>query len=113
MVYYCDKKHRTEVLPCVQDKPVSCPKCGGPVHVDMNCTGRIGIIRSPKDRRYYSVSQSAGVHPSQIKEMKEMFPHHEFLSDGRMAFTSRSHMRRCLRDIGMFNRDSNDSPVNK
>jgi len=113
MVFYCDKNHRTEILPCVQDKPKRCPKCGGGVRVDMSCTGRVGIVRSRKHRGYYCVSQSAAVHPDQIPEMKQMFPHHEFLSDGRMAFTSRSHRKRCLRDIGVFDRDGNDSPVNK
>lgn len=117
MIFVCDKNHRTEILPCIQDKPTACPECGGAVHVDCTCTGRAGVIRSKTHRGYYCTSLSAGCHPSQVAEMRRRFPHHEYVIGkgglAEMAFTSKSHRRQCLRDIGMFDRDGNDSPVNK
>lgn len=51
-------------------------------------------------------SEAAGVHPDQVPEMRRRFPHHEFTKDGRMIFRSRAHQKRCLRDIGMIDKDS-------
>lgn len=51
-------------------------------------------------------SEAAGVHPDQIAEARARFPHHEFTPDGRMIFRSRAHQKQCLRDIGMFDKDS-------
>jgi hypothetical protein len=50
-------------------------------------------------------SDAAGVHPDQIAECKARFSHHEFTQDGRMIFRSKSHRDRCLRDIGMVDKD--------
>lgn len=67
----------------------------------------VASMQPHTDTGYQSplLSNSAGINPEQIPEMRRRFPHHEFHPDGRMIFNSHAHRERCLRDIGMYDRN--------
>jgi putative FmdB family regulatory protein len=64
-------------------------------------------MRPHTDMGYNSpiLSNSAGINPAQIPEAVQRFPHHKFTPDGRMIFESHTHRERCLRDIGLYDRN--------
>jgi putative FmdB family regulatory protein len=99
-----------------RDQADPCPAC--PRRQRKRCPGETvpdGFLRrdvvagmKPHTDTGYQVpilSNSAGINPDQIPQMKRQFPHHEFHPDGRMIFTSHGHRERCLKDIGMYDKN--------
>lgn len=91
--FHCggDSCRRFEVYAGENEVP-PCPECGKPGHRIIEDGGR--------NAGFIQYSRSLGVAPSQIAEAKKMFPHHEFLPDGRMVFQSAKELDRVKKDLG-------------
>jgi putative FmdB family regulatory protein len=113
--YVCDKcGHREDQVRPIsaRDATEPCPACkrGRCIGADPGGTLRRDVVASmrPHTDLEYAVpiySNAAGIHRDQIPEAKRRFPHHEFHPDGRMIFRSHQHRERCLKDIGMYDRN--------
>lgn len=97
--------HLEEVFRSIDSRndPVSCPRCSDVRMARDHTAEAPGRPQTEWTDPIYS--EAAGVHPDQIAECRQRFPHHEFDAGGRMIFRSRSHQKRCLQDIGMIDRD--------
>lgn len=58
------------------------------------------LFSDQKDFTYEVHSEALGIHPSQIREAQQKFPHHRYLSDGRMVIGSLGERNRIARDLG-------------
>lgn len=104
--FSCDQCEETwdEVRPLSEaGEPSLCPGCGEEGYRDYSAESGNGCFKAEWSRPL--LSDSAGVHPSQIDAEKRKHPDHKFTPDGRMIFENRKHMKKCLRDIGMADYD--------
>ena len=80
------------------DNQPKCPKCGAPSERDYTPSNSQGHWKE-------YASDALGVHPDQVPEMKKMFPHHRFNSQGQMLIGSHTEFKRVLKDLGMVDRN--------
>jgi len=50
------------------------------------------------------LSDSLGVHPSQIKDAQRRFQHHEFAPDGRMVIRSHNQYKKIRKELGFHDK---------
>lgn len=77
--------------------PAPCPACGNGMRRDYLAEH----VHSP-DQGYQTplLSDALGIHPSQIPEAQQRFPHHKFAPDGRMVLESHSERNRVMKELG-------------
>lgn len=81
-----------------------CPVCHIPMPRDI--VAEHGSSKNAEAGEYYS--EALGVHPNQIAEAKRLFPHHDFLPDGRMIVRNYQHRKRVMKDLGYIEYDKKD-----
>jgi hypothetical protein len=95
-----------------------CPKCNKAAAMrgessppdSMFPTGRTTEIESglggaSLNYKREMVSNALAVHPKQIPQMKERFPHHRFNDKGQMLIGSGPEFNRVLKDIGFADKN--------
>jgi putative FmdB family regulatory protein len=110
-----------------RDEPRHCPVClntpkpvvvgevlhlrGGELAVDGGIVGLlhrdvIASMRVHADMGYQQpiLSEALAIHPSQIPEARQRFPHHEYTPDGRMVLRSHTQRNQVLRELGFHDR---------
>jgi putative FmdB family regulatory protein len=104
--YCCDLCNRREDQVRViaeRDNPRACPHdlCAGTLRRDV-----LASMKPHTDTGYNQVvySDAMGVHPSQVQEMRQKFPHHEYLDDGRAVVRSHTQREKMMRELGMHDR---------
>lgn len=76
---------------------MTCPTCGKEAKV-------VPPDRNAEAQEYESVA--LGIHPTQIAEAREKFPHHRFLSNGNMLIKGQREKDRVLKDLGYVEYDN-------
>lgn len=100
----CDETHDLHRPMESRDEPADCPACGNPMARDR--AAELGGVQT--DWTHPILSEAAGVAPEQVAEARRVNKDHKYTDDGRMIFTSKKHRQKCLRDIGMVDRDGFD-----
>jgi hypothetical protein len=84
---------------------------GGELAVDGGIVGLlhrdvIASMRVHADMGYQQpiLSEALAIHPSQIPEARQRFPHHEYTPDGRMVLRSHTQRNQVLRELGFHDR---------
>ncbi len=102
--YQCEKCGAVEDsyrLVEFRNDPLPCVGCCG--HMIRCLANEVGGVQT--DWVDPLLSDAAGVHPDQVADARSRFKHHEYTDDGRMIFRSKKHRDRCLKDIGMHDKD--------
>jgi len=98
-VYRCLEGHQTDEVRAIanRDRSTTCPTCGKKAGRD-----RVASMRPHTDTGYNveQLSDALGIHPDQIPEAKQKFPHHNYAPDGRMIIRSHQERKRVLKDLG-------------
>lgn len=108
--YECALHHRLDQVRTIDDRdtPKLCPVCDEakvctPLQRDV--IGSMPVHTTEKEYEKPIFSDALGVHPSQINEAKQKFPHHEFTPDGRMILRSHTQRNRAMKDLGYHDKD--------
>jgi putative FmdB family regulatory protein len=105
-VFACPSGHQHSHIRVIADRdlPSVCPVCKGEASRDVIASMPRQTTEQEYDQPIYS--DALGVHPSQIPDAQQKFPHHEFLGDGRMVIRSHTQRKRVLKELGMRDWDS-------
>ena len=87
-----------------RDSTVECDKCGR--HAFRQAEPELAAVQT--DWPEAILSDAAGIAPEQVAEARGRFKGHDYTPDGRMIFKSKKHRQKCLKDIGMVDRDGFD-----
>lgn len=103
--FVCDQcGHREDKVRAMakRDQTSACPICStGVLARDV-----LASMKPHTDTGYNQpvYSDAMGVHPSQVTEMRQKFPHHEYLDDGRAVVRSHTQREKMMRELGMHDR---------
>lgn len=112
--YVCglNPEHRMDQVRSIQDRdaPITCPVCDAVPHpekpggangmLQRDVIGSMPVHTTEKEYDRPLYSEALGIHPSQISEAQQKFPHHEFTPDGRMILRSHTQRERTLKELG-------------
>ncbi len=71
-----------------------CPDCGGESKRLFTTRRRNAVART-------IWSKAMGVGPHQVKEMKKLYPHHNYNADGDLEVNGYQHQKRLAKELGM------------